>query len=74
MTKEIIQKLAITLAMLPEEKVLEIANFVLKKHQKYTTLIESEINSISLAFTEVSFKDDWELDDQEKNDYWDSFK
>jgi hypothetical protein len=78
MTREaIIQKTIKTLNMLPAEKageVADFADFILKKYEEYTLLKESEINSMSLSYAENSFKNDWDLEDQEENDYWNSFK
>jgi hypothetical protein len=78
MTREaIIQKAIKTLNMLPADKAGEVADFadyILKKHEEYTQLKESEINKMSLSYAENSFKNDWDLEVQEENDYWNSFK
>jgi hypothetical protein len=76
-TEAIIQKTIKTLSKLPAEKVVEVSDFaeyMLKKHEEDSLLKENEINSMSLAYAENSFKNDWDLEDQEENEYWDSFK
>lgn len=54
-----------------EEKVL--LAFLDSLKYSYSSLGEAEINKMSLAIAQSSLSRDWSLDDQEENDYWDSF-
>lgn len=39
----------------------------------YKTIEESEINPMSLAYAQSSFSQDWNIENQEENEYWESF-
>ena len=54
-----------------EEKAL--LAFLDKLKYDYSSLPEGEINQMSLAVAQSSFSGGWDLNDQEENDYWDSF-
>jgi hypothetical protein len=54
-----------------EEKTL--LAFLDKLKYDYSSLHEGEINQMSLTVAQSSFSDGWDLNDQEENEYWDSF-
>ena len=41
-------------------------------HEIAQFLSETDLNTISLAFAEKAFSEDWDINDHEANAYWDS--
>ena len=54
-----------------EEKVL--LAFLDSQKYSYTSLSEAEINKMSLTVAQSSLSHDWDLENREENEYWDSF-
>ena len=54
-----------------EERIL--LAFLNSLKYNYSSLGEDEINRMSLTVAQSSLSHDWNLDDQEENEYWNSF-
>jgi hypothetical protein len=53
-------------------KSIHIMGYTTEPRQ-YTTLKESELHPMSLAYAQRSFSESWDINDIEQNEYWDSF-
>ena len=62
-----------TITHIASENVLAKDWLTPKEDQVWQSLVEPELNIMSLSYAEKSFATDWDINNQAENDYWNSF-